>query len=276
MKTATQYLLYDEDCSLCRWYTRQFIRFNFLKSDELISYNQVIREKSYALDEERAKNEIALVDKETKEVTYGINSLLSVLGNRWKLIEVIGAWKPVNFLLEMLYKLVSFNRKVIAPVDCNKSGLCVPTYNRFWRITFILMSAFLVNFIVGNFFQVALSDHIRTYFPFMDMLLFLGQILFQWGMFRLFKQHDFLTYAGQIAVISIIGAVTLGVMQFGLGLMASWGFDVELLYNAGYGIVIGIMLLEHTRRIKILGHTKWLTVTWMLYRILIYPIVFEL
>ena len=91
-----------------------------------------------------------------------------------------------------------------------------------------------------------------------------------------FKQHDFLTYAGQIAVISIIGAVTLGVMQFGLGLMASWGFDVELLYNAGYGIVIGIMLLEHTRRIKILGHTKWLTVTWMLYRILIYPIVFEL
>lgn len=275
MTTATnQYLLYDEDCPLCEWYTTQFIRHRFLTSNERLSFNQAILENKFDFDTVRAKNEIALVS-ENGSTHYGVDSLLHILGKKFKWIERIGHFSPVYLVLKLLYKLISFNRKVIAPADCNAINSCEPTYNVGWRIVFIVFAGLITNFIVGNFFHTHFSEELRIDFPFMDLTLFIGQLLFQGIVFMLFKERNFLNYAGQIAAISLIGALLLGGMNWGIELLGNGGYNVDLLEGAALGIVIGIMFWEHLRRVKILHHTKWLSATWFIYRLFIYPIVFE-
>jgi hypothetical protein len=43
-----------------------------------------------------------------------------------------------------------------------------------------------------------------------------------------------------------------------------------------YGVVFCFMFFEHRKRLKITGMQKWLTLTWILYRLAIYPIAFIL
>lgn len=276
MKTAHYYLLYDEDCSLCRWYTNTFVRYGFLQSDARIPYHKGVQDRRFSFDENRARTEIALVSDQDKAVHYGIDSLLFVIGRRWKWIEVVGHFAPIHFLLGMLYKLISWNRKVIAPVPCTTDCSCEPPLNRFWRITFILLCAWLTALLVGNYFSAYFEENMRWNIPAQEGWLFILQIGFQLLFFRLFRQCDFWMYAGQIAVVSAIGALILGLVLFGLRILSNAGLDVQFLESVSFGMVLGIMLLEHARRVRMLGLTKWLTVTWFMFRLLIYPLVFIL
>ena len=112
-------LIYDQDCPLCVWYTNQFIKFGILQDDERIPYFQAIQNPSLKFDQELAQNKIAFVKAEKNETVYGIDSLLAVLGSRWKWIEIIGNLPGINSFLKLLYLFISSNRKVIAPVNCN-------------------------------------------------------------------------------------------------------------------------------------------------------------
>ena len=276
MEYEKQYLLYDEDCGLCKWYTATFVKYGFLQKDARLPYHKGVEDQGFDFDIERAKNEIALVSRDSKNVFYGVDSLLHILGRRWKWVESVGHFLPIYLFLKMLYKLISLNRKVISPATCTTGCDCNPSMSTFWRITFIVLSGIITGVIVGNYFVSELGDYLRFHFAYLDMLFFIAQIGFQYLFFRLFKQKDFFTYAGHIAVISLIGAVALGIIQIGLHQLGSIGIDIALLQTAGYGMVLGIMLLEHARRVKLLGHTTWLTVTWMIFRLLIYPIAFTL
>ena len=94
--------------------------------------------------------------------------------------------------------------------------------------------------------------------------------------FKLLKQKNFYDYAGQIAVISFLGAVFLQVFHVGLTLLAKTGIDIQLLEPFCYGMVYLFMLYEHKKRIKILGFTAWMSVSWVVFRFLIYPFAFEI
>lgn len=276
METTHYYLLYDEDCSLCRWYTNTFVRFGFLQADARMPFHKGMKDNRFSFDENRARTEIALVSDQDQPVRYGIDSFLFVLGRRWKWVEVVGHFTPIYFLLRILYKLISWNRKVIAPVPCTTDCQCDPPMNRFWRLTFILLCAWLTAVLVGNYFAAYFQENMRWNIAWQEGWLFLLQIGFQFLFFRLFRQGDFWTYAGQIAVVSAIGALILGIVLLGLRTMSNAGFDVQFLEGVSFGMVLGIMLLEHARRVRMLGLTKWLTVTWLIFRLAIYPLVFIL
>ena len=104
MKKGT--LIYDQDCPLCVWYTNQFIKFGILQEDERLPYFQAIQNSSLKFDQEVAQNKIAFVKAENNEAVYGIDSLLAVLGSRWKMIEIIGNLPGINSLLKLLYLLI--------------------------------------------------------------------------------------------------------------------------------------------------------------------------
>ena len=103
MKTLENHtLLYDEDCPLCQVYTSGFIRTGMLDQNGRQAYTAMTYDAQNFIDIERASNEIALVDNENKTVTYGIESLLKVLGVRFPFIEKTGHLTPVKYLLKKL------------------------------------------------------------------------------------------------------------------------------------------------------------------------------
>ena len=136
MKTAelnTEYLLYDEDCPLCAWYTRVFVKFGFIQGQTRMSYQEAIKEDQLLFDRERAKSEIAFVAK-GKDTLYGVDSMINVIGKKWTTLSFICRFFAIYWILQLLYRFISFNRKIIAPTVCGSACSCTPQFNLFLRI----------------------------------------------------------------------------------------------------------------------------------------------
>lgn len=275
MELKAQYLLYDENCPLCAWYTRLFVKYGFIASETRVSFQSAIESKRFSIDEERAKAEIALVT-EGESTTYGVDSMLKVIGNRWSMVRAIGHFLPIYWMLQMLYRFISFNRKIIAPTVCKDQCACTPKFNAFWRVTFIAFCGFMTYWLVGNYFNTELVSYLRYESFSHEFTLFAVQLLFQSFVFKLLKQRDLFTYLGHISFISLLGALGLGIAQVCLSAVSSFGWETALLGPVILGAVIVLMLMEHARRVKLLGLSAWLTVSLLVFRILIYPIVFNL
>ncbi len=275
MEVKAQYLLYDENCPLCVWYTRLFVKYGFIQNETRISYQKAIASESLSFDEERAKSEIALVT-EGESTTYGVDSMLKVMANRWSIVRTIGRFFPIYWMLQVLYRFISFNRKIIAPTICKDNCSCTPKFHPFWRAMFIVFCGVMTYWLVGNYFNSALSVYLRNNKFSHEFTLFAAQLLFQTAVFKLLKQHDLYTYLGHISFISLLGALALGGSQVVLATMSSFGLETALLAPVILGVVVSLMLIEHIRRVKLLGLSSWLTVSLLVFRILIYPIVFTL
>lgn len=265
MKTLeNQTLLYDEDCPLCQVYTSGFIKAGMLDENGKKPYCQLSDEEQNFVDTKRASNEIALVDYENKTVIYGIESLLKVIGFSFPSIEKIGTIKPIKFFLKKLYSFISYNRKVIIPSKFKKEIKlqCVPDYNFKYRILYISFAATITTFVLYKFSDsisiLPKSTIVR------ELILALGQIVFQSLFMIKLDTKIILNYIGNLVTVSLMGSLLL----LPILILNSILNIPEFIILGWFGITVLLMLLEHSRRIKLLELPFYLSITWVIYRII--------
>jgi len=265
-------LLYDTDCPLCNVYTKGFIKTNMLDKNGRKPFNQLSEKEQMFIDEKRATNEIALVDTKNKTVTYGIDSLLKVIGNSFPIIERIGNIKPIKFLLKKLYSFISYNRKVIIP---NKSTTetslqCVPTFNFKYRLIYIIFSALITTLILFKF------SNLFSYLPIStiqrELTLAFGQVFFQSLFLLKVDRKTIVNYVGNLMTVSLMGSLIL----IPLLLLNSFININELVLLAGFGLTVLLVFLEHSRRVQLLKLPVYLSYTWVLYRIIALLIILNM
>lgn len=265
MKTLeNQTLLYDEDCPLCSLYTTGFVKSGMLDENGRKSYCHLSAEEQNFIDLKRATNEIALVDNKTKTVTYGIDSLIKVLGFSFPVIEKIAITKPIHFILRKMYSFVSYNRKVIIPGNVSEENKlqCIPDFNykyRFLFITFALTITSFVLFVYSNLIPVLPKTTI-----FREVALAFGQIIFQSLFLFKFDKRTIMNYAGNLMTVSLMGSLILVPIL----ILSKFTNLPEIVILGWFGLTVFIMFAEHFRRIKILKLPFYLSYTWILYRIL--------
>lgn len=265
MKTLeNQTLLYDEDCPLCRVYTSGFITAGMLDKNGKKSYCQLTNDEHHFINVKRAANEIALIDNKNKTVIYGIDSLLKIIGYSFPWMEKIGNIKPIKFALKKFYSFISYNRKVIIPSKIKKEIKlqCVPDFSYKYRLIFIGFTALITTLALSNF-----SNLIR-YLPkstvSRELILAVGQIVFQAAFLMKLDPKTILNYIGNLMTVSLMGSLLLIPI-----LVANSIFNIpELITLTWFGITVLLMLIEHSRRIKILGLPFYLSITWVIYRII--------
>lgn len=273
MKTLiNQTLLYDEDCPLCRVYTSGFIKVGMLDENGKKPYCQLSDEEQNFIDVNRASNEIALVNNENKTVIYGIDSLLKVIGFSFPWIETIGNLKPIKFFLKKLYSFISYNRKVIIPSKIKKEIKlqCIPDFNYQYRILYIFFATTITTIVLYKF-----SDSVSV-LPkstiARELILALGQIVFQ-GLFLIkLDKKTILNYIGNLMTVSLVGSLLLLSILI-LNLVDNIPEFVTL---GWFGITVLLMLVEHSRRIKLLELPFYLSITWVIYRIIALIIILNL
>ena len=265
MKTLeNQTLLYDEDCPLCSLYTTGFVKSGMLDENGRKSYCQLSEEEQNFVDLKRAPNEIALVDNKTKTVTYGIDSLIKVIGFSFPLIEKIATIKPVHYVLRKMYSFVSYNRKVIIPGNVKEENKlqCVPDFNYKYRFLFIAFALTVTTFVLfgySNLIPVLPKTSIVR-----EVALAFGQIVFQSLFLLKFNKQTIINYAGNLMTVSLMGSLILLPI-----LIVSQFINIPAIIILGwFAITVLIMFAEHMRRIKILKLPYYLCYTWILYRIL--------
>jgi len=138
MKQPDAILIYDDLCPLCTWYTKLFVRFGLLPANGRVAFSNAPSSLLSMIQLDKGKNEIPLVHFPSNKVFYGIDAMLMVLSQKMPIINTIGQFPPIKWLLKKLYKLVSFNRKVIVAQKCGKGQFdCSPEFNVRYRILFL-------------------------------------------------------------------------------------------------------------------------------------------
>jgi predicted DCC family thiol-disulfide oxidoreductase YuxK len=265
MRTLNNHtLLYDEDCPVCNIYTSGFIKARMLDNQGRKPFVTITTEEENYIDLERAKNEIALVDNKNKKVYYGIDSLLKVIGNSFPWMEKVGNWKPINYFLKKLYKFISYNRKVIAPSKItNKNNIqCVPDFNVKYRVFYILFATLFTAIILFKYADLITLLPEANFSR--ELLLAVGQIGFQYLFIQKLSIQKQLKYIGNLVTVSIMGSLFL----LPIFLLRQFIHINEYVILGWFGLTVNLMILEHYRRTSILELPKYLTLTWILYRII--------
>ena len=247
MKTLkNQTLLYDEDCPLCRVYTSGFIKAKMLDENGKKPYCQLSAEEQSFIDVQRASNEIALVDNQNKTVTYGVDSLLKVIGFSFPIVEKIGNLKPIKFLLKKLYSFISYNRKVIIPGRINKEMKlqCVPDFSYKYRILFIIFATFCSLLILKQVFVA---------YSFWQLVCILSIIFgVQCILFVKISKHTMLNYFGNFAASCLVS--TLFFMP-SLALKSVFGWSQPFI-QIGCVVVLFFFVFDISRRVQIIYYNS--------------------
>jgi hypothetical protein len=273
MKTLTnQTLLYDEDCPLCRVYTKGFITAGMLDENGKKPYCQLSEEEQIFIDVKRASNEIALVDTKNKTVIYGIDSLLKVIGHSFPWMEKVGNLKPIKYCLKKLYSFISYNRKVIIPSKINPEVKlqCVPDFNYKYRFIYIVFAT-IITTITLYYFSEMLSTLSKTNMA-RELILAVGQMIFQSAFLVKQEKETTINYLGNLMTVSLMGSIIL----MPLLVLNTIITLPEMAILGWFGITVGLMFLEHARRIKILKLSFYLSITWVIYRIIALIIILNL
>jgi len=273
MKTLEKHtLIYDDECPMCDLYTRGFIKTKMMDANGRVAFSKISDELRQHINAKRACNEIALINHETGETTYGIQSLFTIIGNQSMLLKILFRWAPFAFVMKHIYGFISYNRKVIAPgkvFEANNS--CTPQFNRGYRWAYIIFT-WVVSSFIGQAYAKLLIDYIPPGNLSRAFLICGGQIIFQGGVVFLLRKEKTIHYIGNVMTITIAGAVLL------LPAMIIHHFiSMPSTFYAGwFAIVVLAMFLEHIRRVHYLQLPVVVSFNWVMYRLLVLLIIFYL
>lgn len=198
-------LIYDDHCPLCVCYTNLFVKTGLLAPEERRAFSELPDDLLSRIDFVRGSNEIPLINEETGTVYYGIDALLEVLGRRMPWIKKAGNLPGLSFLLRKLYKLISYNRKVIVATACGKGEIdCSPSFNIRYRVLFLLL---------GLLFSILMLPPVHALWQRLPVFSF-SQVDFQVFFFVLIafcialsaflKKQQAFEFLGQVIMLAII------------------------------------------------------------------------
>lgn len=272
MRTLKDHLiLYDAECPMCNLYTGAFVKSGMLDSDGRAAY-QSAHTSCPQIDLQRAVNEIALVNRQTGEVVYGVKSLFTIIAHAFPICKPLFASRIFSAAMSRLYAFISYNRRVIIPSQEDTASFAVqPSFKKGYRIAYLIVTWFITATVYSCYSDAISLYTLRSGF-FNELAFYGGQLLLQAVVLLYIEKRAIWNYLGHLMTISLAGSLLL--------------IPVLLLYKANYisenlsflcSIVVAVLMLaEHNCRVHLLGLGSLLSVTWVFYRILIYffPIMY--
>jgi predicted DCC family thiol-disulfide oxidoreductase YuxK len=272
MKTLKDHvILYDAVCPMCNLYTKGFIKSGMLDQNGRLPYQEMPDNFACTVDRERYVNEIALVHVPTGKVYYGIESLLQIIGHSFPLLMPLFRNKTFILITDKLYKFISFNRRVIAlnKKDEACSASMDPGFHRGYRIAYLIFTWLATAFILHQY-SLRMTAILPAGNFFREFVVCGGQFLWQGAAIYFVHPNRSWDYLGNMMTISFAGGLLLSVVMM---LGKFFHFQNPVLFAAFFGVVVCGMLLEHIRRSRLLGLNHTMTVSWMIYRILVLLII---
>jgi len=269
MKTLKNYLiLYDAECPMCSIYTKAFINTGILETQGRAPYQALAENACPMVDRQRAVNEIALVNQETGEVTYGIKSLFKIFSTVMPYFKPVFNFAPFVWLMSKVYAFISYNRRVIIPT-AGDGFRFQPTFRLRYRIAYLIFTWALTSYTLTRYAGL-LTGVVPAGSIYREALICGGQIFFQGLIISLINKEKRWNYLGNMMTISFAGSILLGLILMLAGLIGSH----PTFYAMYFMMVAGLMFLEHVRRTKLLQLGWTMTVTWALYRAALLILIF--
>ncbi|PJJ84927.1 DCC1-like thiol-disulfide oxidoreductase family protein [Mucilaginibacter auburnensis] len=264
---ANHLLLFDAECPVCDAYSNALVKQGLIDKNGRKSYQQELEVATCPLvDRQRAVNEIALVNLETGEVSYGAESILRIYASRYPVVHKVISVKLMMWILNKLYAFISLNRRMVIPVK-QQDGL-QPQFKLHYRVAYLMITWFLTSFILTQY-AIILDGVVPVGGAFREYLICGGQIVCQGFVVGLIAHEKRWDYLGNMMTISFAGALLLGIML----IASNWLGNLPVVYLSYFLLVAGAMFIGHIRRSKLLQLGWWLTITWVVYRLVVLVLI---
>ena len=250
-------LVYDDNCPLCTWYSGLFVKYGFLSTDGRKPFSTLDDKLISQIDFDKSRNEIPLLDVSTNNVVYGIDSLLELLDPKIPFIKTVGNFAPVKWFLKKLYRLISYNRKVIVAKKCGPGSIdCSPDTNYLYRFIFMAIclsfNSIILYPIQNNVFN-KLSYYHLTFLQ-LQAAHFAFVIINCTLAFNFSKSKGY-EYLGQVNMLALSIILLLTPLTFiGSFFSKEWIITIWLILSAAF------IFKEYARRMEyvgVLSNNKW-------------------
>lgn len=271
MKTLKNHvILFDNECPMCYAYTKAFVKTGMLASDGREAYQEMAQNICPLVDRQRAANEIALVNTETGEVIYGIQSIFKIIAHAMPFFKPLFLFGPFIYLMRKFYAFISYNRKVIIPAAV-KENTIQPTFKLHYRIAYLLFTWLVTAYILTGYAHL-LTDFVPLGSKYREYLICGGLLFFQSAIIVFYRKEKLWDYLGNMMTISFAGSLLL----LPVLILAKY-FDVQPVFFILYFLMVaGLMFLEHIRRSKLLKLGWLMSMSWALYRLIVLGLIFLL
>jgi len=252
-------LIYDDNCPLCQWYTQVFVKTGLLPARGRVPYSTISPRLQALIDADKGRNQIPLVDLQTGQTWYGLDALLEVLGRRFSLIKRIGHLPIVYWFLTRLYRLISYNRKIVVANRCSPSSFdCAPDFNQRYRFLFLFITLLLntgllvlvynrlLQHLPGN--TLSLAQVQSAHFLLVGINLALALVL---------KKERALEYLGQVTMLALIALL----LQTPLLLLSAFVLPASWLLVVYFSLSSLVIFREYLRRMDyagLLARHRWM------------------
>lgn len=243
-------IIYDDSCPLCTWYTGAFTRTGLLDKNGRQSFSAIEPAMLDLVDPQRSKNEIPLVDRETGSVVYGLEALLEIIGTKYPLLASVANLRPIKSGLKRLYRLVSYNRRVIVAASHSGKGFdCTPDFNRKYRTAFMLIALVFTTAMLVPLHRYVLSASILSGADLVQLqAAHFALVSSNICIASFFERRTAYEYLGQVAMLAVIA--TLLVIPL-LAINYRWHFPI--INNLVLAAVLLFILAEYFRRMQFAG-----------------------
>ena len=261
MKPVSKAIIYDSSCPMCQAYTKGFVQWGVLTDKHRIAFSELQPDQARRyLDLQRSRHEIPLVDLAGGQTLYGVDALVYLLSQRLPLIALIMSNQMIYSFLKKLYSFISYNRRVITATVPGADGVnCAPDFNLKYRLAFMAFAGFTASMITWRFGVAA--GYYLPQLAGLPMLLICGTgwLLQLLVAFVLLSGQRRLEYAGQLAVIMLIGTL---VLLPGIAIDAATAHRHPAWLVGSVALSSTLMHAEHLRRIRYLQLSRWWVLLW--------------
>jgi len=248
-------IIYDDSCPMCKIYTGAFVNWGIIKKNNRMPFSKALDACVASIDLQKARHHIPLVDANTGEVLYGIQSLCYILAMRFPALKGLLLNKYFQLFWKPLYNLISYNRRVIAGSSAPQTGFdCAPDFKLSQRLNYIGIAT-----LATSIFSYFIASHLAalTELPVLGMFigLSLGWVLSLITMLEQ-KFEKIVEFVGHIATVSLIGSSLML-----LSLLFTSPTTITII-----GILaMSIMLQQMNLRIKAMQLSMWMVSLWFFF-----------
>ena len=247
-----QVMIYDDACPLCSAYTAGFVKMGLLDQEERQCFSSVDPKLLTQIDVQRSRNEIPLLDTITGEVSYGIDALVKLLGEKFSLIKWIAGTPALKFLLYKIYKLISYNRRSIVAAETNQVAFdCTPDFNIKYRLLFMILGLIFNTCMLFPLQHYVLAKSMMNTPTVMQVQL--GHTLFVFANIYIsarLKARQGFEYAAQINMLALTAILLAMPLIFINRVNNTVPPFINNLYLAG---ILLFIIKEYLRRMKFAG-----------------------
>lgn len=248
-------IIFDNQCAACSLGVRSLKKIGLMNSKSSIELES-FKENDIAcnVDPVRACDEMAFIDKDTLEVSYGYDGYTNLFLEKYSFLGKIMKNRIIKWLFNPLYLFFASNRRILAPLKPTEST-CKPTLKKNFRLGLIVLMALysgIITYIKGGLLEQ--SD----WFSFLNPWKLISITGIGWLITGLFYNgKNKWDYWGHLSVIAgtAIFIQTLALVGYYFSPNYIWLFSSMLISDF-------VMIWMHYRRIKLIEEMQKQTLIW--------------